>query len=202
VLIDQGRTLAITNGGGELGSDKLPNVTFVHIESRKLLEKHEVENERINMGHIALGTGHDFAVVSAPRDGLPEETSLGGVSLRTQQKAMVHITEPKEVVSCLVGETLSVALAGDTVAATTPVAGLLTFWDLKKKTMKKAVVLENVRGVTTTLDGAWFVVSCAGHATIALFNTETLEQMTHDGGRARFSGSHLFTWARPQTSLE
>lgn len=197
VLIDQGSTLAITNGGGVVGGTETPCVTFVHIASRKLLEKHEVTSPRINTGHIAVGQGHDFAVVSAPREGLPEATSLGGVSLRTNRKKLCHITAPREVAGQLFGETLSVALFEGTVAATTPQAGMLTFWDLATQRLKKALQLPNVRGLTVTLDGKQLVASYGPEATYALFDTSTLERSSADGGRARFSGSHLFTWAFP-----
>lgn len=199
VLIDQGSTLAITNGGGVLDGAETPCVTFVHIASRKLLERHEVTSPRLNAGHLAVGTGHDFAVVSAPREGLPEATSLGGVSLRTKRQPLCHLTSPSEVAGRLLGETLSVALFDGIVVATTPLSGMLTFWDLQTQRLRKALHLPNVRGVTVTLDGKLLVVSYGPEATIALFDTETLERVPHDGGRARFSGSHLYTWAYPVT---
>jgi hypothetical protein len=197
VLIDRGKTLAITNGGGPLDSDQIPCVTFVHIDSRKLLEKHEVTNPRINTGHIAVGKGHDFAVVSAPRHGLDELKSLGGVSLRTQRKPWEHITEPARLMKGLVGETLSVVLHDDTVVTTTPHAGVAAFWSLHAKSLKRSVHLPDVRGVTTTLDGRYFLLSFAPQASLAVFDTRTLERVERDGGSAHFSGSHLYTWAFP-----
>ena len=38
-LIDEGKTLVVTNGGGALDTDALPSVTFVDAASTKLLEK-------------------------------------------------------------------------------------------------------------------------------------------------------------------
>ncbi len=197
VLVDHGNTLVITNGGGPIGGKDLPCVTFVHVPSRKLLERHEVSNPRLNTGHVALASGRDFAVVSAPREGLVEERSLGGVSLRTRRGGWRYLQQPNEVTDRLLGETLSVAIHGDTVAATTPLAGLLTFWSLSAGRLMRAVPLSNVRGVTVTLDGTEFVVSHGAEATLGRFSCQTLERVEHDGGRARCSGSHLYTWAYP-----
>ena len=198
MLIDQGNTLAITNGGGPLGGDQTPCVCFVHIDSRKLLERHEVANPRINTGHIAVGQGRDFAVVSAPRDGLDETKTCGGVSLRTKRKPWRQLTSPSEVTGRLLGETLSVALFGSTVVTTTPLVGVAAFWDLATHGLKQAVPLANVRGVTVTLDGKYFLLSHAPEARLAWFDAKTLERVERDEGRAHCSGSHLYTWAWPR----
>ena len=66
-LVEGGRTLVITNGGGPVDSPFLPSVTFVDVASRALLEKHEVLDRNRNMGHVALTDNREFAVVSAPR---------------------------------------------------------------------------------------------------------------------------------------
>src|SRR5438128_1796465 len=85
-----------------------PGGAFVDVAAKKLLEKHEVDEPRINTGHIAMMDGRAFAVVSAPRDGLPAESSVGGVSLRPLGGAMRYAREPKQVVARMLGESLSV----------------------------------------------------------------------------------------------
>jgi hypothetical protein len=115
---------------------------------------------------------------------------------------MHHASEPRELVARLFGETLSVALhtKSGTVAATTPRAGLLTFWNLYAKALNKTLELPHVRGVTLTLDGRHFVVSYGTDATYAMFDAQSLERESHDAGVACFSGSHLYTWAYPASA--
>lgn len=200
-LIDDGKTLAVTNGGGELGDDERPGcVTFVDVASRKLLERFAVDDPRINAGHLAFAGKREFAVVSAPRDGLPEETTAGGVSLRVGTAPLTKLREPGELTARLVGETLSVCVdrARGRALATTPRAGLLTSWRLANATLERALELPNVRGVTATLDGRHYAVSYGPAASLALYDADTLEPVLgHVAGEQRFSGSHVYTWAYP-----
>ncbi len=197
-LIERGTVLAITNAGSPVGRQPLPCVTFVEVKSRKLLDKHDVTNPNINTGHIALTADRDFAVVSAPRDGLPQDTALGGLSLRTGKKPMQHVASPAEAVNGMIGETLSVAIHGPTgtVAATSPRGGVISFWSLYAKTLRKAVTLPNVRGVTVTLDDKLFVVGHGDDGKLSFFDPTTLEETPLPPPKA-FGGSHLYTWAYP-----
>ncbi len=201
VLVDDGRTLAVTNGGGDVASDEeMPCVTFVDIATRKLLERFPVESPRINTGHIAFAGRREFAVVSAPRDGLPEDTTPGGVSLRIGNGPLSQLLEPREVVSRMVGETLSVWIDKQrgVVATTSPRGGLLVFWRLRDGALVRAIELPNARGVTQTLDARYYAVSHGTSARLALFDVTTLEPLEgHDPGDRRFSGSHVYAWARP-----
>ena len=199
-LIEGGKTLAITNGGGPVGSGQIPCVTFVATADRRLLEKHEVQGRAINTGHIALVSGRrDFAVVSAPREGMDEASSLGGVSLRAGKKPWRHMDAPAEITGQLWGESLSVVVhdKSGTVAATTPRGDLLTFWNLYAKALKKAVKLPDPRGVTLTLDGELFAIGYGPEASLALIDATTLEPLERDAGSHHFSGSHLYCWAHP-----
>jgi hypothetical protein len=201
-LIDRGTVLVITNGGGSVGEAPEPCVTFVDAQSRKLLDKHPVTHPSMNTGHIAITAKHDFAVVSAPRDGLPEAVSLGGVSFRTGKKPMRHMTAPAQVVGRMVGETLSVAIheASGTVAATTPRGNMVTFWNLYAKSLKKVVDLPDARGVTLTLDDKCFAVAYGDDASLALFDSQSLEAQSPPPGIRAFGGSHLYSWAYPRAA--
>ena len=59
-LIDGGRTLAITNGGGTMDEDAAPSVTFVDVQSEKAQERLFFPTPRINAGHLALTRGRDL----------------------------------------------------------------------------------------------------------------------------------------------
>jgi len=200
VLVDGGRTLAITNGGGPIDdSEHMPCVTFVDVASRKLLDRYPVDNPRLNTGHIAFQSDRSFAVVSAPRDGLAEQAEPGGLSLRTGQAPMAQVREPADVVSRMLGESLSVCIHPGTgvVAVTNPWGNLLGFWRMDG-TLVEARELPNVRGVALTLDKRHYIVSFGPSAGLALLDAASREPLEdREPGSGRFSGSHIYTWAEP-----
>jgi uncharacterized protein len=197
-LIEDGRTLVITNGGGPIDSAFLPSVTFVDVKSRALLEKHEVIDVRRNTGHVAVVENREFAAVSAPRDGLPLKTSLGGVTLRRCGEPWVHMMAPDNITSRLVGESLSVAIhvPSRTVAATHPDADRITFWSLDRSEFAAQLELPGPRGVAVTLDYRYFVVSYGMEARLLFIQAEPF-QVLADRRRATgaFGGAHLYAWA-------
>lgn len=198
-LIEDGRTLVITNGGGPIDSADLPCVSFVDVATRKLLEKHEVSDPQINTGHVALSRDRSFVVVSAPRDGLPE-MALGGVSLRPRGGKLGYATEPRAATSRMHGESLSVAIDERTRTAlcTHPYGGLITFWNLDTGKLFAALDVPNARGVTLTLDGRYWVVAFGDTAGLLFIETSPLEPLTdRPPGTRRFGGSHVYAWAPP-----
>ncbi|HRI53565.1 MAG TPA: DUF1513 domain-containing protein, partial [Pseudomonadota bacterium] len=74
-LIDQGRTMVVTNGGGSISDNSngnaLPAVCYIDLQSERLLERVELASPQFNTGHLFATAAGDLAVVSAPRDGLP-----------------------------------------------------------------------------------------------------------------------------------
>ncbi len=193
-LVDDGRVLAITNGGGRVDGTA-PNVALVSAASGHLLETIPIPSGRINAGHLAYTRAHDLVVVSAPRFGLPT-TDLGGITVRPHRKPPHTLTEPAPTIGRLVGETLSVAVheGSRVVATTTPDAGLLTFWTLDGKPLGQ-VELFMPRGVVVTRDQRHFAVSHGKGAELAFFSTATLKpaaELAVPG--AQMSGSHLFLW--------
>ncbi len=190
-LVDGGKVLAITNGGGPLGGTP-PNVAFVDAASGKLLEKIVLPGPRINAGHLAYTRAHDLVVVSAQRTGLPE-SELGGVTVRPHGQPARTLDAPAELVRRLVGETLSVAIfePSGMVATTTPDANLLLFWTLDGK-LKKQVELFHPRGVVVTRDQSAFAVSQGQDADLVFFSTATLEPLpARTSPNAQMSGSHF-----------
>jgi hypothetical protein len=197
-LVEDGKVLMITNGGGALDDPRAPSVTFVDVATEKLLEKFEVSEPRVNTGHVAMLPGRVLAVVSAPRHGLPQETGRGGVSLRIKGPNLLYRDQPATVTSRFVGESLSVCIHAPTrTAATThPFGNLITFWNLDAMALVAALDLVSVRGVTTTLDGRYYAVSFGAQASLLLLETSPLKMVQgRDPGTRRFGGSHIYTWA-------
>jgi uncharacterized protein len=198
-LVEHGRTLVITNGGGPVNSASLPSVAFVDVKTRALLEKHEVLDPNRNTGHVAVAENREFAAVSAPRDGLPAKTSLGGVSLRRQDQPWAHMVAPEVVTSRLVGESLSVAIHGPsrTVVATHPDGDLITFWSLDRGGLIGSLELPGPRGVTVTLDEQLYVVSYGAEARLLLIQARPIRVLPdRQLAPGMFGGAHLYTWWR------
>lgn len=197
-LIENGRVLVVTNGGGALGTDMRPCVTYVEVETRRLLEKLDLESDRFNTGHLTLGGPDALVVVSAPRKGLTEQ-DLGAVSLRRGKERLRTMTEPAGVAARMLGEALSVEIHEPTgvAAVTHPGGGMVTFWSLADFTLRKVLDLPRPRGLALTRDGRRFVLSYAESAELVLIDPETLEpEPATRLGQSFLTGSHLFNWNR------
>jgi hypothetical protein len=196
-LIDGGRTLVVTNGGGAFPDGDAPSVTFIEVQSRKLLDRLIFSNPRINAGHVVVGRDRSVAVASAPRDGL-SPSDHGGLSLRGPTGALETMTEPVEVAQGMLGETLSLSLheSSGHLAVTSPTGNQLSFWRMRDRKLAKALTVKAARGVTQTLDGALFVVSSGPTGSLGFYSPKTLRESAElrrpDVGMV---GSHLYVWA-------
>lgn len=197
VLIEGGETLVVTNGGGRVGTDALPCVAFVDVASQKLLERFDVSDPRINTGHIAVGARREFIVVSAPRDGLPDD-ALGGVSVRLPGGALRRASDPHVVTGRMKGESLSLCIhePSRTALATHPYGNFISFWNLDTGALFAAFDLPNPRGATLTLDGRRFAVSFGPLASLMLIEASPLKPLLdRPYGARQFGGSHIYTWS-------
>ncbi len=199
-LIDDGKTMVTTNGGGT-ADGAAPSVTYVDVAAEKLIEKLEFDREDINAGHLAITAAGDIAVISAQREGLSPYSNTGGISLRPSGGEFRQVGEPADVVANMFGETLSLAIDADnnTIAATTPVGNLLTFWDLKTGELKRHYPAHNPRGVALTQDGRYFVLSYEKPPHVSLIDTVTLDKVADfDLRDTGMSGSHIISYSLPE----
>lgn len=195
VLVDEGRTLVVTNGGGVRGTTDTPSVTFVDLATGALKERLGIASAEINAGHIAMGAGGAIAVSSAPRAGLSEVSSPGGVSLRASAtERLSTMRKPADVVRRMLGESLSVALHPRGIAAVTnPRGDLLTYWSVAEKRLVASTDVARPRGVVVSRDGTRFVVACGHDAIVRLVDADTLAWAAHPAfPRGVFGGSHVF----------
>lgn len=192
-LVQDGSVLAVTNGGGDVSGKAKGSVSFIDIQSQKLLDHVEVGAKHLNAGHFALSSQQDLVIISAPRDGLDKD-DLGGVSFRKKDSALKTTSEPAEVVKKMKSEALSVAIneSRDTVAVTHPEGGMITFWDLSGN-FKRQIDIAYPRGVALTLDKKHFIVSHGRSAGLVFVSTRNLELMSESNkNNLGFTGSHLF----------
>lgn len=200
-LIDGGRTLVVTNGGGPR-EGAAPSVAYIDVRSEQLLEKLEFERRDINAGHLDIATDGSLAVISAQRQGLSHQAP-GGISLRPAGGEFRTLRRPSGIIKRLRGETLSVRIHAPTgvAGATTPDGNLLTFWDIASGELIRCYELENPRGIELTQDGEHFVVSFGFRQpaeAITLFSARTLEKVEgFDLDPTAITGSHLFSCTLP-----
>ena len=200
-FVDAGRTLVITNGGDPIDGPSAPSVTFVDAESEKLVEKVELDDPKLNAGHVATTAARDLAVVSAPRDGLEDELRpRGGLSLRTRRGPLRARKEPASVTERMIGETLSVALhePTQTVAATNPDGDLVSFWNLQTGELRGSLDLPRVRGVALTLEGAEFVLCYDTSPRVVRVDAASLETVAESERQDAYAtGSHIIVYDVP-----
>lgn len=197
-LVDDGRVLVVTNGGGKVGSASKPCVTYVDVAARKLLDRQEMPGDRFNTGHLSLAGRDGLVVVSAPRAGLTE-AGLGAVSLRIAGGPLATLTDPAEVTARMVGEALSVEVhePSAVAAVTHPDGGMVTCWSIATGAFVKTIERSRPRGVTLSRDGASFFLSYGQTAELAQFDAASLEPVPGATMTESFlSGSHLFNWTR------
>jgi hypothetical protein len=194
-LIDDGRTLVVTNGGDGLDGDA-PCVSYIDVASQRLLERVPPSDARINTGHFAVTRDHRLVVVSAPRSGL-DTRERGGISLRTPRGGLQTLSEPAAITRALRGEALSVAIheARGIVAVTHPDADLLTFWSLRERTLLQRLSLPRPRGLTLTTDQSEFIVSAGEQASLLRIPAQTLTPLSEPLIALSYvTGSHLYNW--------
>ena len=201
-LIDDGKVMVVTNGGGRLGGDA-PCVTYIDVQSEKLLERIELTEEMINTGHFAIADDGSLIVVSAPRAGL-DLTDNGGVSIKVAGKEMRTMTEPQDIVSRMKGEALSVAIHEDsgTAAVAHPDGGMVTFWSMQKGTFIKAMDFPRPRGVTLNREGSAFFISYGSDTCLGKVDATALQLDEINVRKGTYqSGSHIFNWLRELDQL-
>lgn len=202
-LIDGGKVLAITNGGGPLGSQGAPNVAFVEVASGKLLKQMPVTNQRFNTGHLALGFDHSMMVVSAPRSGLPP-TDVGGVSISSNRRSLLSMEEPESLVSRLRGEALSVVISEKSGLglATHPDGNLITLWDVKKRSIIDSFAMDRPRGVSLDSSSENFLITAGANPGLYRLPIKAVGERPQQIIENCFvTGSHLFNLGKSYEDL-
>lgn len=199
-LIDGGKTMVVANGGGSIADGAPAGVCYVDLQSEQLLDRVELESPLFNTGHIAVTPAGDLAVVSAPRDGLPTPSQqLGAVSLRARGGPLTTVQRPAEVVRRMLGETLSVVIDEQerVVLATHPLGDCISIWRLDDAEFLGKLELSGPRGVTLSLDRAWYLVShLAGRSVrVTAFARKTYEPVGFHVDPSFISGSHVMVHA-------
>ncbi len=195
-IINDGKTMVIANGGGP-PHGSAPSVTYVDLQTNKLLERITLRSPKFNTGHVAVSSLGDLAIVSAPRDGLPTPNQqLGAVTLRPVGSMATTVTKPNKVIQRMLGETLSVEINEEQriVLATHPLGDCVSVWKLDDVAFIETLELRGPRGVATTLDGEWYVVShlTENNVRLTALSVSTRKPIGVHVEPSFTTGSHLF----------
>jgi uncharacterized protein len=194
-LIDNGRVMLVTNGGGVFGTDALGSLCWVDTASGKLLRRLTVNGERFNAGHLSVQG--DFAVVvTAPRAGL-DTSELGSVQVASNSTALRKLSDPSQLTQRLGGESLSTLIvpASNDFFVTHPTPGLATRWDMKTLALKATYELPKARGLALSADKNQLFASYGLQADLASISLNTNKKpasapmLLHTG--TVLAGSHL-----------
>jgi uncharacterized protein len=198
-FIDDGKTVAITNGGGRLEGGAAPNVSYVEVSTGKLLEQITFDNEFVNAGHLLISSKGDLAVAHAMREGLDIRESLGGLSLRPKEGKFRSMIIPADVTGAMKGETLSLCMHEESkvIAATNPFGkdgGLVTFWNYETQKYVARLACEQPRGVALTLDKKYWVISIGKESPGVILASTEDHQLGDEpiAFAASSQGSHMY----------
>jgi hypothetical protein len=195
-LIDEGRTMVVTNGGGDQASGRTPSVCFIDVPTQQLVKRLTLDDARFNAGHFDLYDDRGLILVSAPRAGKPT-TDLGGISIALGDDAVLAARRtPNEIVTRMSGEALSVAIHPHSGRAlvTHPGGGMVTMWDRSGAYVSHRN-LARARGVSLGRSAESFLVSWGEEANLERFDAQDLSPVPGTRLQRTFlSGSHLFCW--------
>lgn len=202
-LIDDATTLVVTNAGSASIEGSQPSVTYIDVQSQKLIERVTLTNQQLNTGHIGIADDGSLIVASAPRKGL-EKTHTGGVSIRSGKQTMLSMTQPEVVIKQMTGEALSVIVDNKhkIAAVTHPDGNMVTFWSVDKRELLKAMSVPKPRGVTLSLDEKSFIISYGIDTSMILVSTKDLVASTDSIMQPTYiSGSHIYNWSKTLTEI-
>lgn len=185
--------LAVTNGGGTAEGPR-GNLAFVEIGSGRLLDRHDVPDDRFNAGHLWLGPEGRMIVVSAPRDGLPTPAmQRGAVSFGRRGTALTVAEPAKAVRRRMIGESLSVVVANGRAFVTNPEGDVVTVWE--DGNLVATLDIPKPRGLAVSRDGSIVLVGHVSGPAMALTAVDPVTLAVEPAPRipqSFVSGSHLF----------
>jgi uncharacterized protein len=196
-LSADGKVLMVTNGGDERGGSRKPNLSYIDIASKRLLEQFPIVDDAFNAGHVEADGAGAVVVISAPRRGLGPEQP-GAIHLKTKDGVLKRAGVKTELAERITGEALSCVIIPerDLFVVTHPTPGLLTFWRLSSLEAVKTLAFARVRGVALTNDRAELVVAYGTHAGIGRVKLDSLLALdSAPNTPTLISGSHLLNWS-------
>lgn len=203
-LIDQGKTLVVTNAGGNFQGSRQPaNLAFIDVASKQLIKRYFLSRKDINAGHCLISNEGKPIVVSAPKTG-ENVSALGGVSIGIKHGELDSQLKPSTVINKMNGEALSVSVSTKTNTAVVshPQGNMLTFWQLDQPQLISQVHIDRPRGVALSYNEEYFIISFGEKGQAIRIKNQglkapqgTLIENTY------LSGSHIYNLANIHNEL-
>jgi len=202
-LTNDATTLVVTNAGSGSAGNSQPSVTYIDVQSHKLIERITLTNRQLSAGHAGIAKDGSLIVASAPVKG-PETTHTGGVSIRSGNRPILSMTQPEVVINQMSGDALSVAIDNkhNIAAVTHPDGNMVTFWSVDKRELLKAMSVPEPGGVTLSLDEKYFIISYGINTSMILVSTKDLSASTDSITQPTYiSGDHIYNWSKILTEI-
>jgi hypothetical protein len=193
--------LVVSNTGQSESKFHQPSLVYIDIKTEKLQSRQKLDDDKLDAGHFYVAKDGTLVVASAPvkTATLTTGDTLGGVSIKVKDDALITMTEPAAVIQRMQGEALGISINNkrDIAAVTHPEANLLTFWSIRDRQIIKAIGMENPRGITQTLDEKKFVISYGEKPAMVYISSHDLTPLAETILQPTFaSGDHLLNWSR------
>lgn len=166
------KTLVIANGGiltrPETGRQKLnldtmqSSLVYLDSQTGELLEKHSVPESKASIRHLAVAADGTVAIaMQLQRQALGHNQAVSLAALHQQGEAIQHLQAPENIWYALNDYLGSVSISNQncTVGFTSPRGNLAIFWDMDTAQFKGYYPLNDVCGLTTSLDEQRFILS-------------------------------------------
>ena len=195
ILLDDGRTVAIANGGD--GDTNRGNISFVDLKSEKLVDQYVIENKELNSQHFLVSKQGQIIVGlgNATRGQMDLPYGLA-VGQRGQKSPLKLLALPQEQRGEIKSAILSLSLdeVHGILATTCPTTGYVHLWNLKSESVIKGLQLPNPTGVFFEPQKSDFWFSSFGPDPMTKISSPNLVQSTCDVSTALPVSAHLSIW--------
>lgn len=194
-LADNGATLLVANAGS---NNSQASISYIDVQSKKLIKQVNPDNENINFKHIAISDDGSLIAASAPKNTF-EKTQTSNVSIRSGDTSILTMTQPEAIINQMTGEALSIAIDNKLkiAAITHPEANMVTFWSIDKKELLKAMSVPNPRGIALSLDNKTFIISYDINTSMIRVNKKDLTARKESIMQPTYaSGEHIYNWSK------
>jgi len=196
LLRNNGKTLVVTNGGNNTTSGELGNLSYIDIETQKLITQHKIKDGRFNAGHVEIDESGNALVISAPRRDL-SENHLGAIHISKAKKSLKRFSSPSKIINKITGEALSglIVAKHNLLLVTHPAANMVTCWDLDLLKCRKVLKLPFPRSLALNSDQSEFIISFGSNVVVKRYQTRSLKEVENSLiENTGISGSHLVNW--------
>ncbi|MEM7152186.1 MAG: DUF1513 domain-containing protein [Myxococcota bacterium] len=197
VLMPDGRTLAVANGGiltrPETGADKLnldtmrSTLVYLDLDSGQVLDEQGVLEPKASLRHLAVADdGTVVVVMQIQREALEDDEPRPLIAVHHPGQSLEPFTDGLELSTAMQDYAASVAVDDHAriAAVPSPRGNLVGFWHIDTGAWVGQHAFDDVSGVTVSAEHGCFVLSGSG-GQVRLIDTETLAEAT--AARERFS---------------